>query len=164
MYEAADQTKADLVIELDYGVKPPRITEEPRTVPIYDTTPGQFTRQVVQVGNDRAGNPVMAVVGVDQPSTTTYVGEREFVAPVITYEKYLRLSARENKPATEGRQPREIWTVDVINESDSDNLRKYVPIMAAAAISYIGRQTTGQEEVQLTDGKNSDVAFVKKGI
>jgi len=164
MYEAPEDAKPDVIIALDYGIKPPRITEELRSEPIYATSPGRYTRQVVQTGTDRSGNPIMSVIGEDVPSESEYVGDKESMVPVVTYQKYLRLSARENKPAGEGRLPQEVWTVEVTSDGPDGNLRQSVPVMAAAAIGYIGRQTSGQEVVEVKDGTNSDLSFVKKGI
>jgi len=163
-YEAPDPDKADIIVYVDYGINPPRIVEETRSDPVYVTTPGEFHSESVQVGVDRTGRPIYAVVTSQTPPSTDVVGNNDYTVPVVVYEKYLRLSARENKPATEGRQPQEVWAVDVTSEGPSDNLRKYVPIMAAATIGYIGKDTSGEKVVQLKDDKDGDLAFVKKGM
>jgi hypothetical protein len=164
MYEAPEPDKADVTVNLDYGIKPPRVVQETRSEPIYATTPGQFHTQTVQIGMDRQGNPIYTTVTTQDPPTTDYIGNDDYVVPVVIYEKYLRLSARENKPAAEGKQPQEVWAVDVSTEGPSNNLRKYVPIMAAATIGYIGKDTSGEKSVRLKDDKEGDLAFVKKGM
>lgn len=164
MYEAPDPEKADLIVNLDYGINPPRVTEEQRREPIYVSTPGQMRSETVQVGTDRQGNPIYTTMITQEPPRTEYAGDEEYTVPVVVYEKYLRLSARENKPAAEGKQPLEVWSIDVTSEGTSNNLRKYIPLMAAATIGYIGKDTSGEKKVKLTDGKEGDVAFVKKGM
>jgi hypothetical protein len=164
MYEASDPEKAEVVVYLDYGIKPPRIVEEVHSEPVYNTTPGQLHSELVQIGTDRLGNPIFATVLTRDAPTTEYAGNEDYIVPVAVYEKYLRLSARENKPAAEGKAPSEVWSVDVTSEGPSDNLRKYIPIMAAATIGYIGKDTSGEKSVRLKDDKDGDVAFVKKGM
>jgi hypothetical protein len=164
MFEAPSAEKADLIVNLDYGINPPKVTEEERKNPIFLSTPGQMRSEVVQTGTDRQGNPIYTNIITQEPPRTEYVGDENFLVPVVTYEKYLRLSARENKPAVEGKQPLEVWSIDVTSEGSSNNLRKYIPLMAAATIGYIGKDTSGEKKVKLTDAKDGDIAFVKKGL
>ena len=164
MYEAPSADKADLIVNFDYGINPPKVTEEQRKNPIFVSTPGQMHSEVVMTGRDRQGNPIYTEIITQEPPRTEYVGDESYLVPIVTYEKYLRLSARENKPAVEGRQPLEVWSIDVTSEGSSNNLRKYIPLMAAATIGYIGKDTSGEKKVKLTDAKDGDVAFVKKGL
>jgi hypothetical protein len=73
------------------------------------------------------------------------------------------MSARENKEATEGRPVQEIWTVDVTSEGESRDVRKHLPILVAASIDYVGKDSQGQKTIRLKDN-SSDIAFVKKGM
>ena len=82
---------------------------------------------------------------------------------VVVYEKYLKLSARENSEQVEGRPQQEIWTIDVISEGESRDIRKTLPVLAAASIDYIGKDSQGQKTIRIKD-KDSDIAFVKKGM
>ncbi|HWA11363.1 MAG TPA: DUF4136 domain-containing protein [Opitutaceae bacterium] len=164
MYEAPDESTADLIVNLDYGINPPKVTEERRTQPVYLSTPGQIRTETVQVGQDRQGNPIFTTITTQEPPRTEYAGDEEYMVPVVTYEKYLRLSARENKVAAEGKQPMEVWSIDVTSEGSSSNLRKYIPLMAAATIGYIGKDTSGEKNIRLKDDKDGDIAFVKKGL
>jgi hypothetical protein len=163
MYEAPDGATADVNINLDYGINPPHLTVEPYYKPIYKTVRGQTHTEVVQSGTDQQGNPTYTTITTRDPDTTEFMGEQEYDVVVINYEKYLRLSARENKPTEEGRQPREVWAVDITTEGPSNNLRKYVPIMAAATIGYIGKETSEEKNIRLKDDKDGDIAFVKNG-
>ena len=163
LYEAPDADKADLVVAVDYGVGPPQSRRESVSEPVYLTLPGQIRFERVQVGVDRNGNPVYQTVTVQDPPRTEFVGYREYFVTVTVYEKYLRLNATENKPAAEGRPPSEIWTVDVTSEGESRDLRKALPILAAASIDYVGKDSKGQKSIRIKD-TDKDVAFIKKGM
>lgn len=163
LYEAPPNTKADLVVDLDYGVGPPQQKRETVSEPVYITLPGQIRQERVQVGTDSQGRPIYQIVTVQDPPTTEFAGFREYVVTVTVYEKYLKLSARENKEAAEGRPPSEVWTVDVTSEGESRDIRKNLPVLVAASIDYIGKDTHGQKTIRIKD-TNSDIAFVKKGM
>lgn len=164
LYEAPKPEMADMVVNIDYGISPPKISQEVRTEPIYLTVPGAVSTQIVQVGVDKAGNPIYRSVTVQEPSRTEYVGDREYMETVVTYEKYLRLSARENKPSVEGQPPSEVWTVDVTTEGENRDLRKALPVLAAATIEYVGKDSHGEKTIKLKDTKDGAIAFVKKGM
>ena len=163
LYEAPKAEVADMVVSIDYGISPPKLTQEMRSEPIYATIPGAVRTQVVMVGTDKSGNPIYRSVTVQDPPRTEYIGDREYMVTIVTYEKFLRLSARENKPAEEGQPPAEIWTVDVSTEGENRDLRKALPVLAAATIEYVGKDTRGQKTIKLKD-KDGAIAFVKKGM
>jgi hypothetical protein len=164
LYEAPRAEQADLVINIDYGISSPKVSKELHTEPIYRTIPGRVYTTVVQVGVDKNGNPIYATQTYRDPPSTEYIGDREYTVTVVNYEKYLRLSARENKVAGDGAPPAEIWTVDVSSEGESRDLRKHLPVLAAATIDYVGKDTRGQKTIKLKDEKDSAIAFVRKGM
>jgi hypothetical protein len=163
LYEAPPNVKPDLVVDMDYGVGPPQMRKETVSEPVYITIPGQIRTERVQVGTDSQGRPIYQTVTVQDPPTTEFAGFREYIVTIVVYEKYLKLSARENKEAVEGRPPQEVWTVDVISEGESRDIRKSLPVLAAASIDYIGKDSQGQKTVRIKD-THSDIAFVKKGM
>jgi hypothetical protein len=163
LFEAPEGVKPDMIVDLDYGVGPPQSRKETVSEPVYITVPGQIRTERVQVGTDSQGRPIYQTITVQDPPTTEFAGFREYIVTVIVYEKYLKLTARENKELTEGRPQQEIWTVDVISEGESRDIRKTLPVLAAASIDYIGKDSQGQKTVRIKDS-NSDIAFVKKGM
>lgn len=163
MYEAPPNTKPDMVVDLDYGVGPPQMKREMISEPLYITVPGQIRSERVQVGTDAQGRPIFQTVTVQDPPTTEFAGFREYFVTVIVYEKYLKLAARENKAVVEGRPPSEIWTIDVTSEGESRDIRKNLPVLVAATIDYIGKDTQGQKTIRIKDS-SSDIAFIKKGM
>jgi hypothetical protein len=163
MYEAPPNTKPDLVVDLDYGVGPPQMRKETVSEPVYITIPGQIRTERVQVGTDSQGRPIYQTITVQDPPTTEFAGFREYIITVIVYEKYLKLSAKENAEPVEGRPQQEIWTVDVTSEGESRDIRKNLPVLVAASIDYIGKDSQGQKTIRIKDS-SSDIAFVKKGM
>ncbi len=163
LYEAPDNQNADLVVSIDYGVGPPQSRREVVSEPVYVTLPGQMRVERVQVGTDRNGNPVYQTITVQDAPRTEFAGYREYFVTVTVYEKFLRLNATENKPAAEGRPPSEIWTVDITSEGESRDIRKALPILAAASIDYVGKDSLGQKTIRIKD-TDKDVAFIKKGM
>jgi hypothetical protein len=163
MYEAPPGTKADLSVDLDYGIGPPTSKLETMSEPVYITIPGQVRQERVQVGVDSRGNPIYQTITVQDPPTTEFAGFREYQVTVTVYEKYLRLTARDTAPAAEGKPPVEIWTVDVTSEGESRDLRKNLPVLVAASIDYIGKDSHGQKTIKIKDS-DRDVGFVKKGM
>jgi hypothetical protein len=91
------------------------------------------------------------------------VGYQEVITPVSIYEKYLRISAHENKPVVEGKPPTEIWSVSVTSEDESKDLRKYLPLLASASANYIGKDTHAETVVKVKENDPA-VTFVKKGL
>jgi len=163
LYEAPPNTKPDMVVDLDYGVGPPQMRRETVSEPVYITIPGQIRTERVQVGTDSQGRPIYQTITVQDPPTTEFAGFREYQITVTVYEKYLKLSARENSEPQEGRPQQEIWTVDVTSEGESRDIRRNLPVLVAASIDYIGADTQGQKTIRIKD-THSDIAFVKKGM
>jgi hypothetical protein len=163
MYETTDAEKADVVVDLDYGVGPPQLHRETVQEPVYVTLPGEVRVERVQVGTDKNGNPIFSTVTVQDPPHTEMIGYRDRIVESIVYEKHLRLSAKDNKPAAEGQPPAEIWTVDVTSEGESHDMRKTLPVLAAATIDYIGKDSHGEKIIHLKD-TDKDIAFIKKGM
>ena len=163
MYEAPANTKADMIVDVDYGVSPPKVKQEMVSEPVYITVPGQVRVERIQVGTDSQGRPIYQTVTVQDPPTTQFAGFREYMVTVTVYEKYLKMSARENKEASEGRPAQEIWTVDITSEGESRDIRKHLPILVAASIDYVVKDSQGQKTIRLKDNA-SDIAFVKKGM
>ena len=109
------------------------------------------------------GTPINQTVYVPVPSIQTVVGYRDVIVPVIVYEKRLRLTARENKTAEDGKPAPELWSVDIISEGENRELRKVLPILVAASIPYIGKDSHGQKTIRIKDTDKA-IDFVKKGM
>jgi len=164
MYEAPKPELADMVVTLDYGIGPPVIKQVPVSQPVYQTVPGSTTTDVVQSGTDSKGNPVFSTVVNQVPSRQDYIGDREYMTTVTTYEKRLVMTARENKEGTEGKAAKPVWGVEVTSEDESKDLRKYLPVLIAASIEYIGKDSGGEIKTVRVKEQDPAIAFVKKGM
>lgn len=163
-YEATDPLTADMVIEVDYGMEAPRqevrIVEEP--VFVRRQEPGTY--QVVPMRDPKTGAVRMVQVYVPGRVSSELAGYEKRAITTIVNEKYLVLTAKQNTLATDGdTAAEEMWSVTVVNEDSSDNLREYLPIMAASATDFIGEDTGSEKSIKL---KSDDevVAFVKQGL
>jgi hypothetical protein len=163
LFEAPPGVKPDVIVDLDYGVGQPQMRRETVSEPVYITIPGQVRTERVQVGTDSQGRPIYQTITVQDPPSTEFAGFREYQVTITVYEKYLKLSAKENKEVAEGRPQQEVWTVDVISEGESRDIRKSMPVLAAASIEYIGKDSQGQKTIRIKDTA-ADIAFVKKGM
>lgn len=163
LYEAASDEDADMIVEIEYGIEEPRTKVSKISTPIYVEVPGAV-RFVQMPVKDKDGNVKMVTVAVRDPSTREYAGERESVVVQTVYEKYMRITARENNPEENGDNPGEqVWSVYVTNEDERDDLRQYLPVMASAAIDFIGENSETQQTVKLKD-TDDVVTFVKAGL
>lgn len=163
MYEAPPGAKADVVVNVDYGMEPPRVKYETETYPIFAQVGGGVRYVQVPV-TDRNGRIIgYQTVAVYDPPRTEIIGYEEQVKPVIVYEKYLKISARENAESTEGRPATEVWSVNVSAEDESKDIRKYLPILASATADYIGTNTQEQKPVKIKED-DEVVGFIKKGM
>lgn len=148
MYEAPDSGKADLIIIIEYGVGPPRI----------------FERKVYQDKFETRSKEIPGPEGSSVYVSETVIAGREVVlVPENHHEKYLRMVATDNRPVTEGRPP-QIWVIDASSDGPSADLRKHLPILAAASIEHFGRNTDGPVIIRLKDEPDGPIGFVKKGM
>jgi hypothetical protein len=163
MYEAPRREQADVIITIDYGMDDPRIKFDTVSNPVFTDTKDE-SYYIKETVFDSTGVVVgTRDVKVDRPGRREYLGQESEVFPEIVYEKYLKISARENTPATEGRAPREMWSVNVSAEDTSKELRKYIPILASATADYIGTNTKAAVPVKIGEN-DAAVKFVKKGL
>jgi hypothetical protein len=150
-----------MAVTIDYGMSPPKSRIEEISHAEYKLMPGAIRTVVVRVGTTPAGQPIYQTVVVQDPSQYVYAGDRIQQISVVTYEKHLSLSARENQPDLDGGPPKEVWSVDLRSEGSSHDLRKSIPVLAAAAIDYIGKETNGAQTIKLKEDDGA-VEFVKQ--
>jgi hypothetical protein len=162
LYEAPTEEKADMIVELDYGMDAPRAKMERVSTPVYAQVGGGVRYDSVPVTDSR-GNTSFRTVAVYEPPRNELVGYDEMPRMVTIYEKYLKITARENKAATEGRPPAELWSIHASTEDESKDIRKYLPIMASATVDYIGQDSSSQKVVKVK-GDDAGVIFIRKGM
>ena len=162
LYEAPSEDRADMIVELDYGMDAPRAKMERVSVPVYAQVGGGVRYDSVPV-TDARGITSYRTVPVYEAPRSELIGYDDMPRLVNLYEKYLKITARENKSASEGRPPAELWSIHASAEDESKDLRKYLPIMASATVDYIGQDSSSQKIVKVrADGPG--VEFIRKGM
>lgn len=162
MYEAPEGTEPDLTVEVDFGMEEPRTKYYTVSEPVYAIV-GGGTRTVYVPVRDPSGKIVYVPRVVYDPPTRELVGFQDRVVATTVFEKYLRVSAREVEGGEGDRPPQEAWSVYVSNEDESDDLRKYVPLMVSASMDSINQNSSNQQEIVLKDD-DERVTFVTEGM
>jgi hypothetical protein len=162
LYEAPTEENADMIVELDYGMDAPRSKIERVSTPVYAQVGGGVRYESVPV-TDSKGNTSYRTVAVYDSPRSELIGYDEMPRLVTIYEKYLKITARENKPASEGKPPTELWSIQASAEDESKDLRKYLPIMASATVEYIGQDSSNEKVVKVRADAQG-VEFIRKGM
>lgn len=165
LFEAPAQLPADLIVELDYGVERAQLKYVAVTVTVFHPpempTVRPATPFAALVGPGGAG-PLGGGNPADEPPPAPTVSYQRVASPVLVWEKYLSVSVRENRPASEGRAPAELWRINVSLEHDNQDLRRWLPVLAAVVMEQFGRDTQGMTTVAI--GENDPaVTFVRRG-
>ena len=154
-YEAPNPEDADLVINIAYGTAPPNVEFKTVRNP---NAPGSIHNPIGSRG--RASRRYPTVPYGTRPQDV--VRTQTEVIPVTIYEKYLQITAIDNREKVDLEDAPRAWQVTVKNRDESDDLDKYLPLMAAAAIEYVGTSTESQEIITLKED-DREVNFVKAG-
>ncbi len=162
LYEAPSYKSAEMIIDINYGIGEPKVEFKKFSTPVYGMSGGRYSNVRTPV-RDEKGNIKYVTTTVYDPPKKEIVGIEEKVVPVTIYEKFLNITARENKPVTNDDVGSQAWSISIKNKDESEDLRKYVPLMTAAALPYVGNSTANQVEVKVKD-KDSTVRFVKAGL
>lgn len=133
LYEAPGKNNAAIVVEIDYGMATPRASERAPVDP-----------KTVSVRDLPRDDDVSKLRSAAR-------------GPLV---KHLVLTAREGK-STDDSPPRVLWRVELTATDVSNDLRKYLPILAAAGIDQMGVDSGGQVTVQV-DETDKTVGLLKK--
>ncbi len=161
MFEAPAPDRADVVIEVEFGVELVRADGVPDRAPIYAELPGGGREETITVtGPD--GRTTTETVRSKAPVRREVIGYHRLVDSDPVYQKYLRIQAREARPTEKGAVPKDLWSVRVASEDRSDDLRRYLPVLASVTMrSLAGEVSSGDLRVADDD---PDVAFVRRGL
>ncbi len=155
-YEAIDPGDADLVINIAYGTAPPNVEFKSVQNPHAE---GTIHNPIG--GRTSPGYPGKPTVPYGTRSKDVVRPQNEIV-PITTYEKYLQITAIDNREDKDLEDAPHAWQVTVKNRDESNDLDKYLPLMAAASIPYVGTKTESQEVITLKED-DQEVTFVKTG-
>jgi hypothetical protein len=165
LYEAPDPESADMIVDIAWGVSEPLIEFEVIEEPVTVMDSGQSTtpypiEDMVAHPHEVGGQSYPTEMHVYSPPEQEIVRYKKHVRPVTRYEKYLRITARVNDPERKKGRAVQAWSIYVTSKDESDDVRKYLPVLTAASVRYVGKSTEKQEEIQVK-GKDEVVAFIK---
>ena len=165
MYEAIDPLDADMVIEVDYGMEPPRREFKVVEEPVFATIQEPDRIQTVQQRDPKTGRIITYTVRIPGRRSRELIGYEERLVSVVVNEKYMELTAKENmmEAVASDVPAQEIWSVRVRNYDENDDLREYLPIMAASVADYVGEDTGDNQSVRLKEN-DEVVQFIKRGM
>lgn len=164
MYEALIAQDADMVIEIDYGMEPPRREYKVVEEPVFATIQQPDRIQHISQTDPKTGRTIVIPVRVPGRRSRELIGYQERLIAILINEKYMELTAKENLLDEAGDIPaQEIWSVRVRNYDENDDLREYIPIMAASVADYVGEDTGSNTSIRLKE-KDEVVQFIKRGI
>ncbi len=137
LHAAPSVEQADFIVDLDYGMAAPRslghVVVEPTELP----------------------KPVRAGV----PTETDITNLRSSARGPI--EKHLVLTAREVKKVGDDEPPRTLWKVELSTVDLSNDMRRYLPLLATAALDQIGQDTGGDQLIRV-DENDKSMKLVKR--
>jgi hypothetical protein len=137
MYAAPRVEKANVIVELEYGMAPPR---------------------AIQRANPTVAEPLPREVRAGVPTETDVANLRSSARGPL--EKHLVLTAREASRADDS-PPRTLWKVDLSTVDLSNDLRKYLPLLATVALDEIGQDSGGDLLIRV-DENNKSTKLLKK--
>ncbi|MFP4283878.1 MAG: hypothetical protein ACLFR7_08240 [Opitutales bacterium] len=154
--QAADPAEADLIVSLTAEVSEPLTETEIRSEPIYYRTWGRTSYVRTPVFDSAGKVKGVVVTPIYYPPETRFGGYSDYPRNVTVYEKSLELTARD-------RAGEEQWTVTVETVDESSDLRRYIPILAAAAMPYVAETTDGTVLVRLKEDSET-VQYLRENV
>lgn len=124
LYEAPPNTRPDMVIDAEFGVGP---------------------GQMKIVYQSRAMSAGMMGPIVSSGSEAK---------PILVFEKYIKLSARESTPddvrgGNRRNRGEEIWSLQVSIEDPRKELEPYLAVLASTSIGFIGTNTGAEKHIEV---------------
>ena len=159
-YEAPNRNSADLLVDISYGMEEPHVDFTVRS-----THPS--TSRIAEIMDPTGRSPYpnrrfhIGDLGIAGGRNTRLVGTTERIIPKTIYEKFLQITVIQNQPLGSNEERIEAWSIKVIQQNESTDIDKYLPLLTAAAIPYFGQRTQSQEKVILRD-RDESVIFVKE--
>lgn len=140
LYEAPTRGHAGVVVEVEFSMETPRVS---RATTASDPAAPSSSRKEK---DSRAADSVDV--------SNLRASQRG------TLEKTLVLTAREAK-SDGSTSPRTLWTVELSTTDTSNDLRKYLPLLAAAAVDQIGVDSDGPQTVRISE-TDKTVALIRQ--
>ncbi len=135
-YPVDSESEADLVITVEYGLTPGRVSFRQRAV-----------LRTPNIGVYDAGYR-------NYPGIVPVVSHEQEIVKEVVKTKYITFSARDPRAVDRTGKPVEIWNLVVKIEDEGENLDEYIPILLAGSMKYLGENTG--EQIELTVAGDSE--------
>lgn len=120
--------------------------------------PGAGQAQVVLDVQYGSGPSKLEVQDISAPER----GLPHRIRAEVVKEKFFRLTARSAAAGPDGAAPEVLWTVEVRNLADQEELRRNLPLMIAVAAEWAARNTHGRRTFTATM-ENGTVIYISGG-
>ncbi len=157
MYPAPEGVEPEVVVELDYEVGSRRIKVTA------DRTEDMVADPMRRLGIPPTGTRPFPTARTDDGRVIHHVEEREqTLTATPQFDKRLSISARKVEPGEGDGEKRgaEMWRVEVTITDVDDDLARTLPVLAGAAVDYIGKDTGVTQQIRIAEDAEQ-VAFVK---
>lgn len=153
--------EADVAVFLYYSISKPTEHQYTRAVPIFGQT-GYSGSHTYGTVNTYGGG--MASYSGTTSYTPTYgvVGAVQQSGTYVTFTKYISLEGRDLQSFRATKNDKQLWKTDIFSTGSSGDLRLVFPIMMAAAVEHIGKNTGHWVEVSMRD--SDPRIFAIKGV
>ena len=144
---------ADLAIYFSYGITGGTEVHYTYTRPVYAIVGGE-TVDIRETETDAAGRKTKTTKTVTIPSTSRVVGVETRRESYTVFTAHAVLEAEEIH-GTKGRTDNimgTLWKTTITTTSKLDDLRRIMPVMAAASVPFLGKNTGEIVTVKLRDG------------
>lgn len=124
--------EAVLVVTVEYGNSPGRVSFRERSTLVNPA-----------MGHTRSG-------GYRRFPGIVAQTEQQIV-PELVSTKYVTFSARDPRRMDSSGKPLEVWNLIVKVEDEGEDFERYLPVLLAAAINYLGENTERQISINMSD-------------
>jgi hypothetical protein len=149
--EVRDRENADVAIYFDYGISGGRVIHSTYTRPVYATVSGE-TIDVTETHTDASGKTT------SKTTKSVFIPSRQYVVGMSTerksytvYTAHAVLEAKEIKQGDNTKDGPTLWRTVITTTSKLDDLRRLMPMLAAASAPYLGKNTRGMKTVDLRE-------------
>lgn len=147
--EVGPQAPPSYVVAMDYGISEPIETVSTKQVARYGEV--GVKKETTEGSTTKSGNTETYKETTEYEPQTGIIGYDTVTEHHVSYEKFLTLTAYSWKDHVMGRTDYQVWTLDVVSEGASSDLRHVFPVLAAAARNYIGTASAGKERFSIQE-------------
>ncbi|KPK14272.1 MAG: hypothetical protein AMK69_29185 [Nitrospira bacterium SG8_3] len=153
---------ADLAIYFSYGITGGTEVHYTYTRPVYAIVGGE-TVDIRETETDAAGGKIKTTKTVTIPSTSRVVGVETRRESYTVFTAHAVLEAKEihGTKAQTDNSMQTLWQTTITTTSKLDDLRRIMPVMAAASVPFVGKNTGEIVTVKLRD-RDAQVLDMKR--